>query len=946
MIFVNALGVVGIYLLLRRLFGQSIALLAGLLLALDPFVAGLGGLLHVDGLLTTFATLSVLALFNGLCTTQFESKVQSPKSKIKWFALSGGFAALAFLSKSPALFLTPFAVLVTLVALLTKRISLHTALIGLLVFVIVHWSLVIVLYPAMWLDPIGTFNGIVGLASFYSANAVRPTLFDGQYVLNHGPAFYPTALAYRLTPIVMIGLILTVVALIAQRKNRDHRFPLAACLAYAILFIVFITPVAKKYDRYMLPAVSMLIIAAAWGLGQIHAPKRFLASLGMTKTVWAITLIAQLLIVLGSWPYLLMSYNVVLGGAAAAAKHFAVGWGEGLGAAANWINAQPDGLRSTVAVGSIPPFGLIYSGRSTSLDDRGLELADYYVITLSERQLDPKYFALLQARGQIVYAPRTGDVEGAWVFNNDHAQQQADFLRQANPQTDAIVTLSDLPVSRAYHGQAQLVVLPREITPQAIEQTLNDLSTRYRRLWFTWSDTVSPIVQAQLKHWLDQTSTLAGQTEVGGLQIAAYDLQPGQLGRLDPFVMQFGGNFALVGITSRPSGEIALRWQSRALVSTPYSVTLKLVDSEGTEWSSGGNVIQDQDQFSSDTWPIGHVADQQLGFKIPPEAPPGDYGVRVSIDQADGQRVGLVNAAGTFSGIAPMLTSLHIAPPDQPLGSLNRDIPFPYSHTWANQIKLLGFDSGPGQVINGDLWTVNAIWRSLKDNLPDYSIVWQVRDQSGAQVYAQLFPLSAYSTDRWRTGEVIGARYTLRFPVELKSADYHVSIGVNGPDGKVIDGDLFTPFDVRLLHRDRSFELPSTPRTSLDVTFNDRAIQLIGADLLDEPLHAGDPLPVTLYWKAGRTTETLYTVFTHLETLDGQVIAQRDSAPQGGGMLTTWWSPGQIIPDAYPLTIPANTPPGAYRIVVGLYNPLDGVHLIDLATGEGRVVLNPPIVVR
>ena len=76
------------------------------------------------------------------------------------------------------------------------------------------------------------------------------------------------------------------------------------------------------------------------------------------------------------------------------------------------------------------------------------------------------------------------------------------------------------------------------------------------------------------------------------------------------------------------------------------------------------------------------------------------------------------------------------------------------------------------------------------------------------------------------------------------------------------------------------------------------------------------------------------------------MIAQLDSAPQGGGMLTTWWSPGQIVPDTYPLTIPANTPPGAYRIVVGLYNPIDGIHLIDLATGAGRVVLNPPIIVR
>lgn len=63
-------------------------------------------------------------------------------------------------------------------------------------------------------------------------------------------------------------------------------------------------------------------------------------------------------------------------------------------------------------------------------------------------------------------------------------------------------------------------------------------------------------------------------------------------------------------------------------------------------------------------------------------------------------------------------------------------------------------------------------------------------------------------------------------------------------------------------------------------------------------------------------------------------------------MPTTSWATGQIIEDVYPLTIPANTPPGAYRVAVGLYNPLDGTHLVDTATGKDKVVLDPPIVVK
>ena len=49
-IVINALGVVLIFLLMRRLFGLKVGAIAGLLFALDPFTAGLSGLLHVDGL--------------------------------------------------------------------------------------------------------------------------------------------------------------------------------------------------------------------------------------------------------------------------------------------------------------------------------------------------------------------------------------------------------------------------------------------------------------------------------------------------------------------------------------------------------------------------------------------------------------------------------------------------------------------------------------------------------------------------------------------------------------------------------------------------------------------------------------------------------------------------------------------------------------------------------
>jgi 4-amino-4-deoxy-L-arabinose transferase-like glycosyltransferase len=950
---INALGVVLIFLLMRRLFGLKVGLIAGLLFALDPFTAGLSGLLHVDGLLTTFSVLSVLAMLNGLQRPLAASHPAATRTQEgsglrsgAWFALAGAFAGLAFLSKSPGIFLTAFAAFVLVVAVITKRLSFKRALLAFLSFVIVHWVLFVALYPAMWVDPLGTVGGIFGLAAYLKDNAVRPTFFDGQFSLNQGANFYPIALAFRLTPVIVLGLLAAVAAaLVAAGRKKQNRAELFAgflWLAFTVLYLIFITPVAKKYDRYMLPAEAMLILIAAWGLGQIRS-----------RVIQTIAVIGAAVLVLINWPYLLMQYNLLLGGAGEAQNYFSVGWGEGLGAAANWINAQPDGLQATAATTAVPSFAPIFSGQSRNTFERDLELSDYYVLTLSERQLLPDHYADLMRRGEIVQTLRTGLVDGAWVLRNKQAQQQADALKQANPQTDAIVTLIDLPVSKVYDGAAKLVVLPRAVTTDELEQTLNDLSTQYQRLWFVWSPAVSPVVQQQTQRWLAQTATLIEQQDFGGTQIATYQLKPGQIGRLEPFRVQFNGNFALVDVVPIPattvaqgrSGTIEMRWQAQAPFNVPYTVTLQLIDQQGTVWSTLGGLIQDADQVAAAQWPIGRSTDQAFRFTLPDEAPPGRYDVRLSIDQQDGNRAGLFSATGNFSGTAPVLASFEAPLRADPLNSLNRAASYPFTHRWDDEIEIVGFDSGPGVATNGNLWSVDVVWRSMSDHLPNLTAIWEVQDQANNKMFSTRLPLSAYPTSQWREGEVIGARYVLRFPADMKPADYHVSIGVAGPDGQLLEGGMFTPFDVRLLNLDRSFDQPQ-PQYPMNVTFDDPAITLIGTALPTRPFQAGETVPVTLTWQAGSTTNNLYTVFVHLETLNGHVLSGIDAEPQGGGMPTTSWATGQIISDGYPVTIPADTPPGAYRLVVGLYDAQDGTHLIDTRTGEDHVVLDQPIVVK
>ena len=80
----------------------------------------------------------------------------------------------------------------------------------------------------------------------------------------------------------------------------------------------------------------------------------------------------------------------------------------------------------------------------------------------------------------------------------------------------------------------------------------------------------------------------AEQHDFGDTQIAAYDLKPGQIGRIDPLQVQFNGNFALVGCNPGAqgrSGTIEMRWQPLAPLNVPYTATLQLIDPTGATWS-------------------------------------------------------------------------------------------------------------------------------------------------------------------------------------------------------------------------------------------------------------------------------------------------------------------------------------------------------------------------
>jgi hypothetical protein len=114
--------------------------------------------------------------------------------------------------------------------------------------------------------------------------------------------------------------------------------------------------------------------------------------------------------------------------------------------------------------------------------------------------------------------------------------------------------------------------------------------------------------------------------------------------------------------------------------------------------------------------------------------------------------------------------------------------------------------------------------------------------------------------------------------------------------------------------------------------------ELVGYDLPAGEVTAGQPLPLTLYWRGLEgTSPTNYLVFTHLFAQDGRLIAQHDGPPGAGARPTSSWAAGEVIVDPHPMAFADTAYVGPATIAVGLYDPAVGRVPID--TGADSVVL-------
>ena len=460
-----ALAIVGMYELMRRLVGRRVALLAALLIAFDPWFMAHTRILHVDAPLAYFMFLSFLAFW-----------VYLGRGGWGWLALSGVCGALGALSKTPGVILGVILITSGLIYALHPSPSSAAAnqsavqipawarwrrfVLALAVWVVVAGVAFYALWPSMWVDPGRALSWITENARiamqtnhpttgvFWGADSPRPPMMDNPVSdlvraklprllrgADRNPLYYVISLPFHLSPLTCLGLL---VGLVATWRYRRQRSLLLALWLYAILFIVPVSLVGRRGDRYILPvylALDLLAaVALAWLMqltGPVLTQGAGLASPelgrvtsrpptgGRRRMVLAVLLIAQVIGVLWLHPYYFNYFNPLLGGGLTAPYLINIGWGEGLDQAASYLNQLPGVDRANVAAWYSGQFAPFFKGQTIDMASNEPALtADYAVLYINQWQRGFPSGELLAYFGdrQPLHSVQLGGVSYAQIY--------------------------------------------------------------------------------------------------------------------------------------------------------------------------------------------------------------------------------------------------------------------------------------------------------------------------------------------------------------------------------------------------------------------------------------------------------------------------------------------------------------------------------------------------
>lgn len=283
--------------------------------------------------------------------------------------------------------------------------------------------------------------------------------------------------------------------------------------------------------------------------------------------------------------------------------------------------------------------------------------------------------------------------------------------------------------------------------------------------------------------------------------------------------------------------------------------------------------------------------------------------------------------------------------------------------TFGDQLRLVDYTvttDAHGEVV------VQLYWQALQPLMTNYRFYLAYQDRDGnvrhdSQFYQPVAVLW-YPTAMWQPGETV---FVQSLPWALEGDQFALMLGVyQGEDGWTNGQRLaVTPaptaalptFEQQTVVRLGGYQrtgrtwtaIPADvaePAQPLSITVGDGLFRLDGVTVQQQATAEGTRLTFTLDWRAGALAPSFdYALSAQAFDRAGNKVAQIDWQPHDplGPRPMTSWLPGERLLDTQRLVLPAALPPGAYQLLVSIYNWQTGERLpvVGEATAAGDTIV-------
>jgi hypothetical protein len=956
----HTLIILALYWLLKELLNRPYALVSVAFLALDPYYLALSRVLHIDALTSGFMLLALVSAFTYVS-----------RGARRYLVCAGVTTGLAALTKSYGAFVAPVVLLVLLVAHLrgtiphegneeqgsragrkalhgARDITLSGAVAGLIFFL---------LWPAMWVSPLETIKQIVGLSLEYATDPGDATasFFRGQIVSDLGPAFYLTNIFFRITPLVLVGGALTVLVSfwVGGDDAEERRRTIMGLLVYVGIYFFLITLSSKKFDRYTLPLFLAADVLAALGVAgtvevlshlvglqsKDHTPIRQ----GAAASVAVLLVVAQGYLLLAPlYPAHYMAYyNPWAGCPQEAVETIPVGWGEGVGKAAQYLAQKPDAEEITVATWAVAGVASKFPGRLVKPTEENIPLADYVLFYVGDVQAQTPLVQQFYGQQQPERVVEMNGLKYAWLYPNIYYVELNERLQEAGEAGDLIVLNAHSAFERNYRGDLSWYVIggdgEAEVAAQ-LRRATEDKVDGARNIFYLRYDNGKKI-HTYIRRQLAQNALFFWQEPFAYGTLSCYQLaENARFRQVHPLLdvnVNYGHRLGLekYGLSAsqvqyRQELGLGLLWRTLRPLEQDYHLFMHLVDEEGRMWGQRDKRLQDTQGIPTGDW--SEKSEHLCNYSVPLDAaiPPGRYWVALGVYRLDDlSRLDIIDyqeqRQGTTYQLGPVQVVTATVPPsiDELAIQQRTDLHL------GKGAQILGYTLSDQTPQSGEAVEITLFWRCLAEMDARYDLGLRLQRDGATVGFKRVQPAgSLHPTDQWVPGEIFRYPQSLPIAADAGSGTYEVYLNFYeaGSDKPLMpEGVLLTELTVE--HRERLFETPEI-EYPMNVTLGE-GIEFLGYALEETTFKPGQTLSMTLYWRALRPMDTSYTVFNHLIDEEEVIRSQRDSIPVRGQRPTTGWAAGEVIVDPYQLPLDESSTPDTYRLEIGMYDGASGERL-------------------